>query len=289
MYDLLAGAVILSGVYALVAFAWVLLNRTNAIPNLALGAQLAAGAFIYNHLATNWQWPWWLTVLGMLASLVVISWVMHYVIFGRMVGQPIFTLVIATLALASIMRGIISLLWGTEARVMREPIANRVVELPLGISATNYALFGLLFTVVILIGSAAFFRWSTTGIQMRAAAENPVLAAQSRIPVDRVYVIGWFISLIIAALAGIFYSYLNVLSYEAVDSIGLRGIAPALVGGLTSVAGVVPGALIVAIGETFGVHFFGGSAQDVAGWLIVLIVLMVRPTGLFGERRIERA
>lgn len=287
MLDLLLGTLVLSAVYALVGFAWVLLRRTNGILNLATGAQLALGAYIFNQFATAWRLPWPVVVLGTLASIAVLGALTHWVVFRKMSGQPEFALVVATLGLATALKGILSLIWGTEARVMREPVASRVVEIG-SASTTIYGLAGLGAALVVFVGAHAFFRLSNTGIRMRAAAENPVLSAQGGIAVDWVYVLGWAMALTVAAIAGVVYSYQTALSVQGVDALGLRGIAPALVGGLTSVMGVIPGALIVGAAETFGVKLLGGQVQDVAAWVVILAVLLIRPEGLFGEKQVQR-
>lgn len=286
--NLLLGAVVLAAMYALVGFAWVLLNRTTGILNLATGAQLAVGAFLFYQFSTVWRLPWIWVVLATLASILLMAFLTHAVIFRKLAGHPEFSLVIATLGLASILKGISAIAFGVEPRVIREPIPNEVVEVSAGALTTRYGLIGIAAAIAVLGLTAIFFRYTRVGVQMRAAAENAVLAAQSGIPVDRVYVLGWAIALSAAAMAGLLYSYQNVLSFAGADSLGLRGLAPALVGGVTSIAGVIPGALITGIAETFGVRLFGGSAQDVAAWIVILVVLMIRPQGLFGSKRVDR-
>jgi branched-chain amino acid transport system permease protein len=190
--------------------------------------------------------------------------------------------------LASVLKGISSLTWGTSASIMREPFADTLVHVTGDATTTTYGLLGCGAALVVFGLAFAFFRFSNLGVQMRAAAENPVLAAQGKIAVDWVYVLGWAIALTVAAIAGVVYSYETALSFHGVETLGLRGIAPALVGGLTSIKGVIPGALIVGLAETFGVKLFGGPAQDVTAWAVILVVLLIRPQGLFGEKRVER-
>jgi branched-chain amino acid transport system permease protein len=123
---------------------------------------------------------------------------------------------------------------------------------------------------------------------MRVTAEDPILAAQSGVRVDRVYIVGWWIAITVASLAGILYAYNTALSPGIGDSLGLRGIAPALVGGLDSVKGVIPGALLVALAEVLGVRLLGGEMQDVTAWLVILVVLLIKPNGLFGSSSVIR-
>jgi branched-chain amino acid transport system permease protein len=288
LINLVFASIVLASIYALVAFAWVLLFKTNGILNVAIGAQIVVGAFLFNQFLTVWRLSWPLGILCTILALLAAAAVTHLGVFSRLAGHPEFVLVIAALGLESMIKGGVSLTWGPEARVMRQPVENKAVSLPEGIHTTTYGLIAIGLCVCVFIAAVAFFRFSRSGIQMRAAAENPVLAAIGGIRVDRVYVLGWFIAFVVAALAGILYSYLNVLSFSGPASLGLRGAAPALVGGLDSIIGVVPGALIVGAAETFGVYFFGGKMQDVAAWIVILVVLVVRPQGLFGSRHIER-
>lgn len=288
MLNLIFAAVVLSGLYSLIGFAWVLLARTTGVLNLATGAYIALGAYVYNQFATTWHLSWPLVVLGTLAVIAAIAAATQMVVFRRLAGQQEFVLVIATLGLAAVLKGGSSLIWGQQARLMRSPIHDKPLQLSGGIHTTTYGIIGLIAAIIVLALATAVFRFSGIGVRMRAAAENPVLAAQGRIRIDQVYIVGWFMALTAATIAGIIFAYETALSYPGLESLGLRGIAPALVGGLTSIKGVVPGAVIVALAETLGVHWFGGSASDVAAWLIIFLVLMIRPAGLFGERRVER-
>ncbi len=288
MLNLIFAAIVLSGLYSLIGFAWVLLVKTTGVLNLATGAYIALGAYIYNQLATSWNLSWPLVVVGTLAIIAAIAAVTQLVVFHRLAGQPQFALAIVTFGLAAIIEGGSSIIWGDSPRLMRAPIPDKPLALPGGIQTTTYSIIGLIAAIIVLALATLIFQFSEIGVRMRAAAENPVLAAQGRIRIDQVYILGWFMALAAGTIAGIIFAYETALSYPGLESLGLRGIAPALVGGLTSVKGIVPGAIIVALAETLGAYWFGASAPDVAAWLVVFFVLMVRPTGLFGERHVER-
>jgi branched-chain amino acid transport system permease protein len=288
MVNLAVAAIVLSGLYALVAFAWVLLFKTNGILSVALGAQIAVGAYLFNQFVTVWRLYWPLALFLTLVAVAAFAVGTHALVFSKLVGRPEFVLVIAGLGLASVLKGTSSILWGSEGRIMREPFANKFIAGPEGIHTTTYGLVGLGLSSAVLLTLVAFFKLSRAGVQMRAAAENAVLAAVGGIRVHRMYILGWFIALSVAALAGVLFAYSSILSYSGPESLGLRGASPALVGGLDSFLGVVPGALIVSFAETFGAHWFGGSFQEVAPWIVILVVLLIRPRGLFGSRAIER-
>jgi branched-chain amino acid transport system permease protein len=226
--------------------------------------------------------------IGTVLTLFAMAGLTHMAVFRRLAGQPEFTLVIATLGLAAIIKGATSITWGGEARLMRSPIEDEPLSLAGGINTTTYGIIGIIVAILFLSLALSYFRFSTTGVRMQAAAENPILAALGRIRIDRMYILGWFMALSAATTAGILFSYQTALTYQGLETIGLRGVAPALVGGLTSIKGIVPGAFIVAAAEILGVHWFGGEASHVAAWVVVFIVLMIRPYGLFGSQRVER-
>lgn len=286
--DIVVGTLLLASVYALIAFAWVLMFKTTGILNLATGAHLAIGAFVFDTFATQWELPWIVTILGWLVSGLVIAWITQMGLFRRLAGQPEFVLVIATLGLASLLKGVTSITWGTESRLIRDPFTDSIFTLPGDAIVTAYGLTTIAVAAAVFILSSLFFTRTKTGVEMRVTAEDATLAAQSGIRVDRVYILGWWMAIAVASLAGILYAYNTALSPTIGDTLGLRGIAPALVGGLDSIKGVIPGALLVALAEVLGVRFLGGEMQDVTAWLVILVVLLIKPNGLFGSSSVVR-
>lgn len=286
--DIVVGSLLLASMYALVAFAWVLMFKTTGMLNLATGSQMALGAFIFDTLTRSLALPWIVAVPGWLLSGLAIAWVTQMGLFRRLAGQPEFVLVVATLGLASVLKGITSLAWGTESRLLREPFPDTVYHLTSQATLTTYGVATVIVAALVFALSAYFFARTKTGVEMRVTAENAILAAQSGVRVDRVYIVGWWMSIGIGSLAGILYAYNTALSIGVGDALGLRGIAPALVGGLDSIWGVIAGALIVAFAEVLGVKLFGGEMQDVTAWLVILLVLLVKPNGLFGSSAVTR-
>jgi branched-chain amino acid transport system permease protein len=132
-----------------------------------------------------------------------------------------------------------------------------------------------------------FFRFSRVGIRMRAAAELPVLASQSGINITILFVIAWALASVAAALAGISYGLTNVVS-PFVAQVGLRGLTPALIGGFESIPGTILGAIVLAVVETLGVRALGGNSQNAVVGAVLLVFLLIKPTGIFGEAEVRR-
>jgi len=128
--DLVVGSAMLAAMYALVAFAWIIMFRTTGILNLATGTHMAIGAYIFDTLSTRWDLPWIVAVAGWLGTTLAIAWLTQYGLFRKLAGQPEFVLVVATIGLASLLRGLTSMTWGTGSRVMKEPFTDQLFQLP---------------------------------------------------------------------------------------------------------------------------------------------------------------
>jgi branched-chain amino acid transport system permease protein len=132
-----------------------------------------------------------------------------------------------------------------------------------------------------------FFRFSRLGMRMRAAAELPTLASQSGVNITAVFLIAWMLAGLATALGGITYGYTNVVSPQ-VAQVGLRGLTPALVGGFESLPGTILGAILLALVQTAGVRLLGGESVDAVVAAVLLVFLILRPTGLLGEAEVRR-
>jgi branched-chain amino acid transport system permease protein len=141
--------------------------------------------------------------------------------------------------------------------------------------------------VVLVVLLVLFMRYTNFGIQMRAAAEDPGLSARTGIRVSRIMLLSWAIAGMVTAVGGISYGYTNVISPQA-SQLGIRGIAPALVGGFESVGGTLAGSLIVAVAEVTAVKYLGGAAGNGAVFGILLLFVLFRPRGLFGTSSSRR-
>jgi branched-chain amino acid transport system permease protein len=278
----------LAAIYAICAFAWVILYRTTGVLNMATGASMVLGAFCFNTFLTDLRWSWFLATAATVAVTVLFGVVIQFGVLRRLAGQSEFALVVATLGLASMIDAVAHIAWGSNARILREPFGDKVLDLGGGVTTTVYGIAAVVVAGVVFAVAAFFFSRARAGVQMRAAAEDPVLAAQGAMRVDWLYATGWAAAFGLATIGALVYAYTTALSPGIGDTLGLRSVAPALVGGLASVRGIIPGALVVALAETYGVAWLGSQMQDVAAWLVILAILLIRPQGLFGARRVSR-
>jgi branched-chain amino acid transport system permease protein len=280
-------AIILSGLYSIVALGFVLLFRAAGVFNFATGQMIMLGTYLYYQLATPYHMPFLVALLGALVTMGALGAVMHIVLLQRLAGLEHWSYAVLTLGVSIVMARVVAIFWGTEERTVNLPLPVYAVHTSNQIAITTGGILTLVAALVLLVGTLWLIRYSKWGIQMRAAAENPVLASQSGIDIDRVFIIGWAATGIILTAAGIVYAYSTVLS-QSVGDIGIRGLAPAFVGGMDSAAGVFPGAIVVALIENLAVVYFGESVRDAAVMMVILVMLVIRPTGLFGTPRVRR-
>lgn len=288
MFPLLIDSVSVGGIYALSALSWVLLYRTTRLLNLANGQLLLLGTYLFLTFISQLGLPFPAAILASAAAIGVIGIGIYYALLRRLAGQGEFTVVILTLGLAAVVTSLTTPIWGNQDRVLPAPFKNTLYHLPLGATVTTYDIVVIVAAIVLVGVASLLIDHLPYGLAMRAAAENPVLASQTGIRVGRVLALGWALSLVAATLSGIAYSYVNVLSPDISEQLGLLGLAPAFIGGLDSIPGVLLGGLIVALCQSFAGAYISATSQEAVAWVLMLLFLLLRPQGLLGSQRIER-
>jgi branched-chain amino acid transport system permease protein len=193
-------------------------------------------------------------------------------------GRPIWTPVILMMGVSFVLDSIISIAWGAKTIFLESPVPDRVFHLPGGATINSRDLIAIAGCLLAFLAMLAFLRFSSIGARMRAAAESPI---------DRMFALGWALSTGVAAVGGIGYSLTTVLD-PTLATIGIIGLTPALLGGLDSVGGVIVGGYLAALATNFTILYLGAPALNAVAAVILLVVLVVRPFGLFGTPAIER-
>lgn len=284
--DVLTGAVVLAGLYLLVGLAWVIVFRASRLWNFSTGQMFVlAGYLVATFTAKGLDY--WLSGAITILILIVLGVATYYFLLRPFAGQPLFTPVIVTFGLATVIDGIIPIAFGINTKSIKPPFADTNYHWPGGISVSTYDLILPAVALVFYLGLLAFLRWTRFGSQMRASHENTLLASQSGVGIYVIFAVAFAISFLAIALAGITDAQRTLVSTTAIP-IGLKGLVPAMVGGLDSVGGALVGALIVAVAESLSILYLGGQYSNFAVFTILLIVLAVRPYGIFGSKEIER-
>src|SRR5687768_663749 len=285
MLQALATIVVVASLYALLGAGYVLVYRASRVLNLAQGDLLTLGGYFLFAVASAVPGVPALSV-PLAAGLSALAGVLIYLLLMRpMAGHPIFAAVLVTVTLGILLRAAIVFVFTDRTRhtLALLALSNPPVRLPGGAVVSTFDLVMVAAAVLLFAGLFLFLRLSPLGIQMRAAGERPLLASQRGINFHAVFALSWALAAFAGGLAGMIYAS-NVRLEPSLDILGLRAFAVALVGGLDSLAGVIPAALIVAAVEVMSVRYGNPLLSDVSPFLCLLAMLLIRPWGLFGTR-----
>jgi len=285
MAQALATIVVVASLYSLLGAGYVLVYRASRVLNLAQGDLLTLGGyFLFAVAAAVPGVP--ALAIPLAAALSALAGVLIYVLLMRpMAGHPIFAAVLVTVTLGILLRAVIVFVFTDRTRhpLASLGLSNPPRHLPGGAVVSSFDLVMIGAAVLVFAALFLFLRWSPLGIQMRAAGERPLLASQRGINFHAVFALSWALAAFAGGLAGMIYAS-NVRLEPSLDILGLRAFAVALVGGLDSLAGVIPAALLVAAVEVLSVRYGNPLLSDVSPFLCLLAMLLIRPWGIFGTK-----
>ena len=275
---------VLAAIYALISCGYVLIYRTSRVLSLAHGELMMLGAYgLFTTAALFGAHP--VLAIGASALLALVVGVLVYVVLmRRMAGEAVLAAVLTTIALGILLRGAVILVWSAQEQYPLRLLgwSNPTIAIGNGrISAVALALIAM--TAVAYGGLWSFLRFSRWGIRMRAAGQNPLLAAQRGIGLHGMYALAWGLATFTAGIAGMLISLDQSLNQTMV-TIGLKAFPAALVGGLDSLAGALIGSIVVAAAEVLLIHYVDALLSDVVPFFVLLAMLIVRPWGLFGTK-----
>ena len=282
--QLLVNIVVLASIYALIACGYVMIYRVSRVLNLAHGELMMLGAYLLLATASLFSGHAAMALGAAIVLSVVVGLLVYVFLMRKMTGEMVLAAILTTVALGILIRGLVVLIWSAQQQYPAQALGVPNPSLVIGsarislwsavLVLTNAAVYGALF---------AFLRFGRWGIRMRAAGQNPLLAAQRGIKLHSVYALAWSLSTLTGALAGILMALDSGLT-TSLPVIGLKAFPAALVGGLDSLAGALVGALIVAAAEVLLIYYVDPLLSDVVPFLVLIAVLIVRPWGLFGTR-----
>jgi branched-chain amino acid transport system permease protein len=284
--------ILTGGVYGLVGMGIVLIYKSTQVFNFAQGHLLMIGAFVAWWFAENLGLPLWVSVLGAVVAAVLIGLVVERFALRPLIGQPIFATVMMTLALSQLLQGLSLLTFGGQHRAFPELFPLQPIRLGDVVVKQNLL---MLFSVAV-VGFAVFgvfFRYTKAGLAMRAAAEDHQVAQSVGLNVRRIFGLAWSIAAVIATLGGILLASISGVE-QGLVFIALKAFAAVLFGGLESIPGAIVGGLTIGVVESLAAGLPADPAiralnlHDIAPYIFMLIVLIIRPDGLLGLKRIER-
>ena len=282
--QLLVNIIVLASIYALIACGYVMIYRVSRVLNLAHGELMMLGAYLLLATASLFSGHAAMALGAAVVLSLVVGLLVYVFLMRKMTGEMVLAAILTTVALGILIRGLVVLLWSAQQQYPAQVLGVPNPSLVIGsarislwsavLVLTNAAVYGGLFV---------FLRFGRWGIRMRAAGQNPLLAAQRGIKLHSVYALAWSLSTLTGALAGILMALDSGLT-TSLPVIGLKAFPAALVGGLDSFAGALVGALIVAGAEVLLIYYIDPLLSDVVPFLVLIAMLIVRPWGLFGTR-----
>jgi len=280
-----ATTLVVASLYALLGVGYVLVYRASRVLNLAQGDLLTLGGYFLFATASAFPGQPALAV-PVAAALSALTGVLVYVLLMRpLAGHPVFAAVLVTVSVGILLRASIVFVFTDRTRHPLQPLALSNPPRPLlgGAVVSTFDLVMIGAAATLFIALFVFLKLSPLGIRMRAAGERPLLASQRGIDFHGVFALSWALAAFAGGLAGMIYAS-NVRLEPSLGILGLRAFAVALVGGLDSLAGVIPAALLVAGVEVASVRYGNALLSDVSPFLCLLAMLLIRPWGLFGTK-----
>lgn len=284
LLQLTVSGIAMGCVYALIALGFVLIYKATETVNFAQGELMMLGAFCALSFTTVVGLPFWAGVIAALLCMAAFGMLLERVVLRPILGQPAFAVVMVTIGLGFMARGIASMVpgWGTETHTLQTPYSGEVVRLA-GLVLSAEHLVVILMTALLCGALYLFFRFTRVGVAMQASSQNQLAAYYMGIPVARINALIWAISAAVAAFAGILLAPITFIHMN-MGFIGLKAFPAAVIGGFGSIPGAIAGGLILGVVESLSGFYLPEGFKDVAGYIVVLLVLMIRPSGLFGEK-----
>lgn len=282
--------------YALIALAFVVVHRATGVINFATGAFVLLGGYLTYNFSQTWGANFYLSILLSMAAGFVFGVFIEAVVLRKLVDAAPFTVVMVTIGLLFIMNQVIAAIWGDAPLPLGDPWTGNTTEIG-DVTITHRNMWAMGFTAVLLSGFLLLFRYSKIGLAMRATALDPEAAQAQGIRARSVYRMTWGIAGLVAALAGTIFSAGSSGLAPVVGSFALAAFPAMVLGGLDSPLGAVIGGIIIGVVQqltqlyaTAGyLDFTGTSPGLVAPYVVMLVILMVRPYGLFGVKEVRRA
>ncbi len=290
--QLVVSGLVLGSIYALVALGFAIIYKSTGVVNFAQGEFLMIGAYFCFGMVVQFKVPWfWAFVLTLIFS-IVLGLLVERLILRPMIGEPIISIIMVTIGLSSVLRSIVQAIWGTQIQVYDPPLFPDAPIDVAGMPVSQVYLWSFGLSLVLLVMFGLFFKYSKAGVAMRATAFSNQVALSMGISVKQIFALAWCIASVVSAIGGILIGNINGINSQLAH-FGLKVFPAVILGGLDSILGAALGGIIIGVLENLsdGVlkTLFGlQGIKEVAPFVILVVILMIKPYGLFGTEEIER-
>ncbi len=277
-------------IYGLIALGFVLIYKATETVSFAQGELMMLGAFCGLACMTMLGFPFWLAVPAAIAAMAVFGIALERVVIRPILGQPAFSIVMLTIGIGYVARGLVTMIPGIGTETHTLPVPYKDVIWTLGGTGGQGGLVINVEQMVVIAATAVLcvllflmFRYSKLGVAMQAASQNQLAAYYMGIPVKRLNGLVWGLAAAVAAVAGLLLAPITFV-HANMGFIGLKAFPAAVVGGFGSLPGAIVGGLIIGIVESLSGFYLPDGFKDTAAYIVVIVMLVVKPNGLFGEK-----
>lgn len=290
--QLVISGLVIGSIYSAVALGFVIIYKATRVVNFAQGELLMVGAYVCFAFLVQMHIPFWgallLTILfGMILALFV-----ERLILRPMIGEPAISIIMVTIGLSLVFRSLVAAVWGTEILVYEPKLfPQEMVEIA-GLPISLEFVYCFVLSLFLLAVFSAFFKYSKAGVAMRATAFNQQVAQSMGISVKYIFALSWVISAVVSGIGGVLIGNINGIN-SSLYHFGLKVFPATILGGLDSILGAAVGGMIIGILENLSDGFCKtyldlSGVKEVAPYVFLVVILMIKPYGLFGTKDIER-
>ncbi len=291
--QLFVSGVALGGIYALIALGFVVIYKATGTFNFAQGGFVLLGTYLTYQLAVEWEVNFYLSTLIAVLAMAGVAMLIERTVLRRMMDQPAFTIILVTVGILLFLQQLVPIIWDEPGLRFANPWLGEVVDIG-GVSISHANIWTVVYAGLVFGAFALFFKFTRTGIGMQAAALDQEAAAAQGISVARSFQVSWAIAGAVGVLAGVMLTARGGDALTpAIGFVALRALPAMILGGLDSPGGAVVGGVIIGVAEVLTAGYLeyewlGANFSSVVPYLVLIFVLLFRPSGLFGTKEVER-
>jgi branched-chain amino acid transport system permease protein len=290
----LASGTALGGIYALVCLGFVVVYRCTGVLNLAQGGLMMLGAFLTFQLVQGAHLPFAIAVLSALVALAAFGYLVQFTILRHMVARPVMAIIMVTLGLLYVIQPLVTSIWGFDLHMLGDPWGSQSVRVA-NVALQVVDLWSMGVSAFVLVAFFVFFRYSRLGIAMRATAADPEAAAANGISSSSIAGLAWAVAGVVAVASGVMLTAGSRGVSVDVGDVAFSAFPAMMLGGAESTFGAAVGGLIIGVTEVFTAGYIepnapwlGANFHVVMPYVLMILIMLVRPQGIFGRERVER-
>jgi len=290
--QLVISGLVIGSIYSAVALGFVIIYKATRVVNFAQGELLMVGAYVCYAFLVQMHVPFGVALLLTIGFSMVLAMIIERLILRPMIGEPIISIIMVTIGLSLVLRSAVSVVWGTDILVFEPKLFPQETITLAGMPVSLEFVWCFVLSIFLLAVFSVFFKYSKAGVAMRATAFNQQVAQSMGISVKYIFAMSWVISAVVSGIGGVLIGNINGIN-NTLYHFGLKVFPATILGGLDSILGAALGGMIIGVLENLSdglcnTYFGLSGVKEVAPYIILVVILMIKPYGLFGTKEIER-